>query len=203
MVFLRRATGATAGGQSGMEEALPDKRFLGQTIQKPPVEETSTAQGIEQIDAGEMRQLFAQLRHEIHSAQSMQGNTEDESDANWFFDEWVSSPDSDSSKQATLILKVDRPIVVQSLIVAIPSTGGGGTLYIGQPYSGAISAANVGYSRLMELSSTTITVFQGIQMILQPTDIIRAITVNLASPNIGFYIEAMGAYMRNSQWRKF
>ena len=209
MVLLRRATGPTAGGQSGTEteEQQMQQRYLGQLSAKPPSEEMSPAQGIEQLSAMEARQLFGQLRAELKSAQGMQGNNADESDKDWFLDEWMGSAlDAPGTSHMTLTLNIDRPVVVYSVIASLATSATSGWLYIGsrplQQFQ-AVTSQGLANERVIPINPTNPLVLQGLQMIIMPGDSFQIVSQPNPTDPTGMFVEVMGAYMRNSVWRRF
>lgn len=213
MVLLRKSTGPTAGGQTGMRDAETEAestklhRTLGQPTNTIPSEEASVAQGIEQLSASEARELFAQLRGELKKAQNMQGNNLDESDANLFIDQWIGSTlDAVGTSHMTLVPSWDRPVVIYSIVASLATASTSGWLYIGsrpllqfQP----VTSQGLAGERVIPIQPNNPLVLQGIQMIIYPGDVFQVVAQPNPPDPTGMYIEVMGAYMRNSQWRKF
>jgi hypothetical protein len=209
MVLLRRATGPTAGGPSGELAPESETRYLGQLQQRPPSEETTTAQGIEQLDTNEMRNLFAQLRSEIHEAKASQGNVDDIADKNWLLDEWVTgTPITGTGTFVTpLPLQFDRPVMLQAILafghpqadqVVLSITGGDSPRIIAIQGQGT-AASKAG------LPLTSI-IFSQIGMLLLPNMVmsvtsILSVAPSLASP-VGNFLEIMGGSLRNEKWRR-
>jgi hypothetical protein len=210
MVLLRRATGPTAGGQSGTDnQQLTEERMLGQLRQRPPSEETTTAQGNETLSALEARNLFAQMRHELHMFTQSQGNVDDIADKGWLLDEWVTgTPITGTGTFTTpLPLQFDRPVMIQAILafghpqcdqVILSITGGDSPRII--PIQGQGTAAAKAGLPLTSMVFSQIGLLLLPNMVMSITSIL-SVQPTLATP-VGNFLEIMGGALRNEQWRR-